>query len=331
MTLTQKVYQMFVVTPEDLSGERVTTRFTDSLRSGLLSHPVGGIIMMGQNIESPEQITAFISDIQSAAEVPLFICVDEEGGNITRIARNARFNLQKIPPMSDISTKDDAYFAGEYIGSYLKKYGFNVDLAPVADTITNPENKVIGNRSFGTDAFKVRAFAVSYSDGLHKSGVLSTFKHFPNHGCTAADSHYGLSYSNDSYETLKSTGLVPFAAAESAGVDFVMSAHITLPNITGNLPCTLSYKALTEILRGDLGYNGIIITDGMKMKAISDYYGAEQSTVMAIKAGADIILGPANLESSANAVIAAVQNGEISVDRIDASVRRILSAKQKIA
>ncbi|MDE7185677.1 MAG: glycoside hydrolase family 3 protein, partial [Lachnospiraceae bacterium] len=211
---------------------------------------------------------------------------------------------------------------------YLGELGFTLDFAPDADVLTNPQNTVIGNRSFGEDAEQVLRFARAYSDGLHAHGVLSAFKHFPGHGATEADTHDGYAYTDKTYEELRQADLVPFAGAAEAGIDCVMVSHIAVPNVTGNnTPCSLSYQMITEVLRGALQYDGIIVTDAMNMGAITRQYASDEAAVAAIKAGADVILMPENLQLAAEGVLAAVRSGVITEERIDASVRRLIRVK----
>lgn len=260
--------------------------------------------------------------------LPVFLCVDEEGGRVARIGNSDGFNVPQVQAMGNIASKEEAYEAGNTIGKYLDELGFNFDFAPDADVITNEKNTVIGDRSFGSDASIVSSYANAYSDGLHNNDVLSTFKHFPGHGATEGDTHEGFAYTNKTYEELLKEELVPFANANEAGVDAVMISHISVPSILGdNTPCSLSYKMVTEVLRQDLGYNGLIVTDAMGMGAIIKNYTCEASTVLAVKAGVDIILMPEDFEVAVGSLIEAVGNGEITEERIDESVRRIVAVK----
>jgi beta-N-acetylhexosaminidase len=198
--------------------------------------------------------------------------------------------------------------------------------------ITNSANTVIGDRSFGSDPILVKDCAISLSKGLKDYGVMSTFKHFPGHGATDGDTHEGFAYTNKTYEELKQTELVPFVAAQEGGVDAIMIAHISLPNVVGdNTPCTLSYKVVAEILRDDLGFEGLIITDAMNMGAIVDNYDSESATIKAVQAGCDVILMPEDFHAAAEALIKAVENGIITEECVDASVERIITKKYEIS
>lgn len=332
MTLEEKVYQMFIVTPEALTGYDVVNASTDITKGWLEKYPVGGLIYFADNILNYEQTEDMLKNTMASAlelqEMPIFLCVDEEGGRVVRVAGNSKMGIQNVGTMQNIADKDGAYSAGATIGAYLKELGFTVDMAPVADVITNEKNTVIGDRSFGTDASIVDKYADAYSDGLHSQGILSTYKHFPGHGATEGDTHEGYAYTNKTYEELKEAELVPFANAKQHDIDMVMVAHIAVPNITGdNTPCTLSHKMVTEILRNDLKYDGLIITDAMNMGAITEHYTSKDATVKAIQAGVDIVLMPQDFVASVEGVLEAVKNGEITEDRINESVLRIIEKK----
>ena len=332
MTLEEKVYQLFVVAPEQLTGTGTVTAAGETTRDSLQKYPVGGILYFSNIIQNSSQTQEMLSDTQKIAMetegIPLFLCVDEEGGRVTRIAGKPGFDIQKSEPMSKIGSADDAYETGRFIGDYLSELGFNVDFAPDADVLTNPQNTVIGNRSFGSDPEYVKECALGYAKGLNEKGVLSTFKHFPGHGATAGDSHQGFAYTDKTIDELKEAELVPFMSAQSAGIDMIMVAHMSVPSIEGdNTPCSLSYHMITEVLREELGYEGIIITDAMNMGAITSSYSCDQAVIMAVKAGADLILCPSDLETAGSALINAFQTGEIDEEILDNAVRRIVSKK----
>ena len=335
MTLEEKVYQMFIVTPEDLTGYDVVNASTEITKGWLEKYPVGGLIYFADNIQTREQTQDMLKNTTASAMelqgLPIFLCVDEEGGRVVRVAGNDKMGVTNVGPMQNITDKDSAYSAGATIGAYLNELGFTVDMAPVADVITNDKNTVIGDRAFGSDAAVVDEYADAYSDGLHSQGILSTYKHFPGHGATEGDTHEGYAYTNKTYEELKEVELVPFANAKNNKIDMVMVAHIAVPKITGdNTPCTLSYKMVTEVLRNDLGYDGLIITDAMNMGAITENYSSKEATVKAIQAGVDIVLMPQDFKVSVEGVLEAVKNGEISEERIDESVLRIIQKKIKL-
>lgn len=332
MTLEEKVYQMFIVTPEQLTGVSKVTAAGNLTKQKLKQYPVGGLVYFSANLVSRNQTKTMLTKVQKYANeiegVDLFLCVDEEGGRVARVANNKAFRVKNVGPMANVSSEKEAYDCGETIGAYLSELGFNVDFAPDADVLTKSGSAVIGNRSFGSDAGLVTKYAVAYSNGLHAHGIMSTFKHFPGHGATEADTHEGYAYTNETYEELMTTELQPFSAAQVCGVDLVMVAHISAPNVVGDdTPCSLSEKMITGILRTDLGYDGLVITDAMNMGAIAKNYDSGIAAKMAVKAGVDIILMPGDFQAAYSGLYTAVLSGEISEDRIDESVRRILTAK----
>ena len=336
MSLREKVGQLFIVRPEALAENSnaetapATDRVDDAVISRIEEYPVGGIALFSRNITSAEQLPMFISDLQSSSKYPLFIAVDEEGGRVARIANSDFFNVASYKSMEDIGKSGDAPKAeevGRQIGSYLKELGFNLDFAPVADTNTNPQNIVIGDRSYGSDPALVARMVSAQLDGMHDSGIMGTLKHFPGHGDTKDDTHSGYVSVNKSWDELKACELVPFISALDKA-DTIMVSHITVTSID-KLPSSLSYEIITRKLRNELGYNGVIITDSMAMGAVADSYTSDIAAVMAVKAGADIILMPESLEKSFNAVLNAVNSGEISISRIEESAERVLTLKAK--
>ncbi|MCC8107039.1 MAG: glycoside hydrolase family 3 protein [Clostridiales bacterium] len=340
MTLREKVGQLFVITPETLTGSsNSATKVTSKLKKAYKKYPVGGFIMMGGNITGTSQIKKMNSALKSLSVdttgVIPFIAVDEEGGTVVRIASKSAFGLKNVGNMKTIGASkktSKAYSAGKYIGKYLKKYSFNVDFAPVADIWSNKANTVIKYRSFGSNATLVSKMVVRYVDGLHVSGIASTLKHFPGHGATTTDSHLGRSVSNRTLSQLRKRELLPFKKGIASGSEFIMVGHISLPKVTGDYtPATLSKKVVTNILRKELSYDGIIITDAMSMSAITDSYSSGTAAVKAIQAGCDMILQPENFVEAYNSVLKAVRSGKISESRLDQSVKRIVKLKLKLA
>ena len=336
MTLEDKIAQMFVITPNALTGYASgVTAAGDTTKEAYQSRPVGGIVYMADNLTDPEQTTTMLSNMQEIARertgLPVFLCVDEEGGSVARIAGNDAFGVTDVGNMSDIGASGDvqnAYNAGSTIGSYLAALGFNVDFAPVADVLTNPDNQVIGQRSFGSDAQKVAGMVTSELQGLSAAGVYGTVKHFPGHGGTSGDSHDGAVSTDKTLEELMAEELVPFQSAVDGGVNFVMVGHISAPNVTGdNAPATLSKVLITDVLRGQMGYNGIVITDAMNMEAITGFYNSDKAAVLAVTAGADMILMPADYNTAYTGILNAVNDGTITEERINESVTRIVKAK----
>lgn len=338
MSLREKVGQLFIVRPEALAENSnaetapATDRVDDAVISRIEEYPVGGIALFSRNITSAEQLPMFISDLQSSSKYPLFIAVDEEGGRVARIANSDFFNVASYKSKEDIGKSGDASKAeevGRQIGSYLKELGFNLDFAPVADTNTNPQNIVIGDRSYGSDPALVARMVSAQLDGMHDSGIMGTLKHFPGHGDTKDDTHSGYVSIEKTWDELKECELVPFITALPKA-DMVMVSHITAVNVTSDkLPTSMSETMITGKLRNELGYDGVIITDAMAMGAVADNYTSAEAAVTAVKAGVDIVLMPQNLDEAFNGVMNAVTDGEISMERLDESVLRILKMKAK--
>lgn len=337
MTLREKVGQLFVIRPESLNltgeaGNAKTggyTQLTDAMKDALKEYPVGGIVMFSKNIESPAQITAFNASLQAAVEIPLFICVDEEGGSIARLANHSAFRLPKYKSAAAVGKTGDpknALEMGRSIGTYLASYGFNTDFAPIADVNTNPKNTVIGDRAFSSDPEIAAQMASAMAQGLRESGIIPVFKHFPGHGDTKEDSHDGLAVSNKTMEELSACEWLPFEAAGSG--DWVMTGHISLPNVTGsNIPATMSEQVVTGILKTQLGFQGLVITDSLEMDAITDLYDSDRAPLEALRAGCDLLLMPIDFTRSFDAVVEAVETGGLSEARLDAIVERILRFK----
>ena len=335
MSLEDKVAQMFVITPEALTGYASVTAAGDTTKAAYESRPVGGLIYMADNLLSTEQTTEMLTNMQNIAMertgLPVFLSVDEEGGTVARVAKNDAFGVTDVGNMSDIGATGDAqnaYNAGVTIGTYLKQLGFNVDYAPVADVLTNPDNTVISTRSFGSDASVVADMVTKELEGLSSQGVFGVVKHFPGHGGVSGDSHDGAVTMDKSLEELMQTEFVPFQKAVENGVSFVMVGHISVPQVVGdNTPASLSQMMVSNVLREQLGYQGIVITDAMNMGAITGSYTADQAAVMAVNAGVDMILMPQDYETAYNGLLQAVQDGTITEDRINESVTRIVKVK----
>lgn len=335
MSLREKVGQLFVVRPETLDFEQTSDGkiVTDAMREHLNEYPIGGIVLFKQNITDAGQMTKLIGDYQNASDIDLLVAVDEEGGTVARLANHSAFDLPKYANAAAVGATGDTEQAkamGRTIGGYLKPYGFNLDFAPVADVNSNPKNPVIGKRAFSSDPNVAAAMVSAAVEGFHESGMLCTLKHFPGHGDTGEDSHYGTATTTKTWEQMKAVEMLPFEAGIAAGADVIMTAHITTPNATTDgLPASLSYTMLTERLRGELGYTGVISTDALEMKAISSHYSPADAAVTALNAGADILLMPADLREAFDGVVNAVETGRVSEERLNESVRRILTLKEK--
>ena len=335
MTAEQKVSQLFFVSPEALSGVSPVTQTGEKMKAGFRAHPPGGIIYFAPNLVSEKQTREMLAEMQSFAlqteGFPVFLGVDEEGGRVLRVGGNPGFSIKKEKSAKELAEEgEDAVFAaGENIGSYLSDLGFNLDFAPDADVLTNPANKVIGPRSFGSDPAEVSRLAWCFSEGLRKQGVIPCYKHFPGHGGTAEDTHEGYAYSYKTLEELYQGELVPFADGSSKGIEMIMASHISLPAIHNNdTPASLSQYMITGVLRKGIGYQGVIITDALDMGAVSSHYASGEAAVLALQAGCDMLLMASHYEEAYQAVLKATQDGRISQERIDESVRRILRLKR---
>lgn len=335
LTLQEKVAQMFMITPDALTGVQGTWNPGEVTETAYKERPVGGLIMMENNLVSQDQIKTWNDAITGFSKevvgVEPFLSVDEEGGTVARIAGNAALGIENVGNMSEIGASGDsqkAYDAGETIGTYLKELGLNMDFAPMADVWTNQENTVAQYRAFGSDPETVSEMVSEAIKGLHSQGIYTVAKHFPGHGGTSGDSHEGTVYLNSTKEELESCEFLPFQAAIDADTEFVMVGHISLPNILeDDTPASLSEEVVTEMLRNDLGFDGIVITDAMNMGAITNNYTSAEAAVQAVQAGVDMILMPQDFEDAYQGILSAVNSGTISEDRIDESVRRILEVK----
>lgn len=330
MTLEQKVAGLFFVTPEQLTGVGTAIQAGEGTKEALSKYPVGGLIYSKQNMQSESQIKEMLINTVSYSLFPLFLGVDEEGGQVAKVAE--ALHLDNVGPMGDIGATGDAqaaYAVNERIGNYLVSYGFNVDFAPVADVLTNAGNKVIGDRAFSDDPQVASQMVENAVRGLQAAGVSACLKHFPGHGDTDGDSHDGTVTTQRTREEMQAAEFLPFQAGIAAGVDMVMVGHIGAPALTGGdtVPASISEEIITGVLREELGYNGIVITDAMDMGAISEYYEADVAAIMALKAGADMVLIPEKFEEAYEGVVRAVQDGTISEERVNDSLKRIYRVK----
>ena len=288
-------------------------------------------ILFSFNLDHREQTTEFIQDMKETTKIPMFISVDEEGGNVARIANTDGMGTTKFPSMATIGETGDpsqAYTVGDTVGREISELGFNLDFAPVADLSTNEDNTEIGERSFGSDPDLVSQMVSQEVKGLQNNGVSAALKHFPGQGNAGEDTHKGYVNLDVTIDGLRDNEFLPFEEGIAAGADMIMMSHVSVKGITqSDIPASLSSLMVNDILREELQYDGIIITDAMNMKIITKFYEAGQAAVSAIKAGNDMILMPDNFESAYEAVSEAVEEGTLSEKRINASVRRILEVK----
>lgn len=299
----------------------------------------GNVILFTNNIVNAEQAVEINNDLRShiemVSEVEPFVAVDQEGGPVMRVFDGAT-DFPSNMAVAATGNPENAYSEGLMLGRELASMGFNMDLAPCVDVNSNPNNPVIGVRSYSDNPKLVGEFASEFIRGMQESRVLACAKHFPGHGDTSVDSHYGLPVIDKDIEEIREADLYPFKVVVENGAEAVMSTHIVFEAIDEKLPATLSPAVLTGVLRGELGFDGLIVTDGMQMGAIVKNFGIAEGCVMAVKAGADLLVtGSGNMSQSDIraqrdaylAVVNAVRNGEIGEDRIDESVMRILQTK----
>ena len=326
MSLEEKIGQMLIVSYEG-------TNVTEELFSLLNQVKPGGFILFSNNFSDYEQTQKLITDIKSTSEIPMFISIDQEGGRVQRIKNLSDQEITIIPPMYEIGlTRDEdfAYQVGKVIGEELRVFDINMDFAPVLDIYSNPNNTVIGDRSFGTTSDIVSTMAISLAWGLQDTGVISVYKHFPGHGDTLEDSHDTLPIVTKTKEELMNFELIPFIQAIENGAEAIMVGHIAVPSITkDNTPATLSKVLIQDLLKDELGFQGLVITDGLNMKSLTNLYSQEEIYINAILAGVDILLMPEFSLNTIEIIKNAVLNGEISEERIDDAVTKILTLKYK--
>ncbi len=335
MSLEEKVAQLFFITPEALTGMDSVTQAGEDTKAALQQYPVGGLIYFQGNLVTEQQVTDMIAAQQAYAKerigLPLLIGIDEEGGQVARIASCEGIEVPVFGDTSELGASGDAnraYETGEAIGAYLSRMGFNLDFAPVADVLTNPENTVVKRRSYGSDPQVVSEMVGQNLKGLASHKVFGCIKHFPGHGATLGDTHNGYAYTDKTWEELKAADVVPFQSAIANGVSFVMVGHISLPNaLSDDVPASCSETVIQQYLREELGYQGIVLTDALNMGAVTEQYPSAQAAVKALVAGNDMLLMPADFKSAYQGILDAVAEGMVTEERIDESVRRILKVK----
>ena len=330
MSLHQKICQLFIVTPESLTGYDLVTASGDATRSALEEYPVGGLIYFAANLENTAQTKEMLSGASGIAkelgQIPLFLAVDEEGGTVARCAE--KLGTTKFSPMYDYKDQGGptAYSNAYTIATDIASLGFNLDFAPVADTWSNPSNTVIGKRAYSDDFVDTGVLVASAVKGFKDGGVYCSLKHFPGHGNTAEDSHLGTATSSKTLDELGIDEYQAFKGGIMAGADMVMVGHITMTNID-NIPATISKTMITDELRGKLGFDGVVVTDSLAMGAVADLYSSGDLAVKVIEAGADILLMPKDMKAAVEGLEKAVESGQISEKRIDESLQRILTLK----
>lgn len=319
MTTREKIAQMFIIQYRDSSNYQ-------KLYDIFQEYKLGGFILFNENMDTYENTRGFISKLKSYSDIPLIVAMDQEGGRVQRLRYLKETNVTNIPFMYNLGKTNDeelAYSVGKVMAEELRTIGVNVVFAPDIDIFSNKKNTVIGKRSFGSDAELVSKMSVALARGLEDTGVIPTFKHYPGHGDTATDSHLDLPIIRKSYEELKNLELKTFDSAIKNNAKIIMTAHIALPYITNdNTPASLSKTLITDILKNDMNYQGLVITDALNMSALTKYYSNEDIILKAVDAGVDLLLMPNDFESAINVI-----EENVSIDRIDESVRKILTLK----
>ncbi|MCF6408133.1 beta-N-acetylhexosaminidase [Alkalihalobacillus sp. EGI L200015] len=327
MTLNEKIGQMIIA---GFSG----TGYNDEINDLLQQYKIGGFIFYQENMTTPQQTVELLNTIKELNDrnpLPVLLGIDQEGGRISRLPGN----LEKIPTSKEIGEKDNAklsYEIGKILADEVKSFGFNLNFAPVLDINSNPDNPIIGDRSFGSEPSIVSRIGVQMMKGMQSENVIPVIKHFPGHGDTDVDSHLELPVVNKSQEELNSFELKPFIDAFQEDSDVVMIAHILLSQLDPHYPSSLSEEIVANILRDDLKFDGVIMTDDMTMNAIENNFNLQDASVRAIQAGNDIIMVAHNYNKVIavyEAIETAVRNGEISEERINRSVERIIRLKRK--
>ena len=328
MTEYEKVCQLFMVFPNQLTGVYSQTVAGESTRSGLEQYPVGGVILDQTNMASQAQVREMIANMQSYSQIPLLFTCDEEGGRVGRLMSTVGTtwvdSMLTYKDMGPETARQNALT----IATDMRALGFNMDLAPVADVWSNPSNTVIGDRAYSDDFDQAASLIPSAVEGFQEGGVACTLKHFPGHGDTSADSHYGAVYVYKTLDEIRQNEFKPFIAGIDAGADCVMIGHLIVSDIE-DTPALFSYTIVTELLREELGFSGVVMTDSLQMQAMTDYYSSGTIAVKALQAGCDLLLCPGSLSEAISAVQNALETGEISRERLDESVLRILKMKER--
>lgn len=324
MTLDEKIGQMLIIS---VTG----TSMNSTTRNNLTKYKPGGVILFANNLGNYQTTIKYIDDMKKTGSIPLIVSVDQEGGKVQRLTAITGKKATTIPPMLSLGKMDDttlAYSIGAVTAEELRVFGFNMDFAPVADVLTNEDSKVIGTRSFGADPNLVSRMSLSFANGLKSKGVIPVYKHFPGHGSTATDSHYDLPVLNKTKAELYDIDLIPFQNAIQNDAKVIMIGHLAIPNIAGdNTPASLSKVLITDLLKKEMGYKGLVITDALNMGALTKNYSEKQIYEMAINAGVDILLMPKSPESAISYIKQSVKEGKIKESQINESVRKILMLK----
>jgi len=327
MSLSEKIYQMFLVSPEAVTKVSKVTAAGPATQKALQKYPVGGFLYSKSNLVSQEQTRTMLENVQEYANLPLLLACDEEGGRVSRLSA---IGVTKLEAMYTYRQQGRAKAVenAEILANDLKSCGFNTDFAPVADVWSNSVNTVIGNRAYSDDFQEAADLVAGAVEGFHTGRIACTLKHFPGHGDTAEDSHEGPAYVTKTLAELRTQELLPFRSGIQAGADLVMVGHLIVSDVDEE-PALFSKKLVTDLLREEMGFEGVILTDSLQMDAIADFYESGETALRAVQAGVDMLLCPENLDEAAQALLEAVETGELSEERINASVTRILTLKHQ--
>jgi len=304
-----------------------------ALRQALRQGELGGVILFKRNVGEPEQVAALVDSIarEAPGDQPPLVAVDQEGGRVARLGPP----VIQLPPMRRLGEQDDAAAtrdAARRLGAQLRALGFTMDFAPVLDVDTNPDNPIIGDRSFGRTPEVVIRHALAFAEGLGEGGVLSCGKHFPGHGDTDLDSHLALPRLPHDRARLDRIELAPFRAAVGR-IPSIMTAHVVFEALDPGVPATLSRKVVTDLLRGELGYDGVVVSDDLEMKAVSERWGIPEAAVAAVEAGCDVVLVCSQVEACLAAHEALVRRAERDAgfaERLQEAARRSLSLRSAV-
>lgn len=326
MSLDEKIGQLFIIQDRK-------SIMDEEMKDVLHTIKPGGFIFFSENFQSLEQTEKLIGDIKGTSDIPMFLAIDQEGGRVQRLKTFKGASITRIPSMAKIGASGDeniAYDTGSTIGHELSLFGINMDFAPVLDVNTKSYNTVIGDRSFGYDPLLVSKMGIALAKGLKDNGVIPVYKHFPGHGSTKTDSHLQLPILTKTKEELMDFDIIPFKDAIKDGAAVIMIGHLAVPNITSdNVPASLSKEIINDFLKDELGFEGLVVTDALNMKAITDNYAQKDIYKMAINAGVDLLLMPKDSLEAFNMVKELVNEGAISEEQIDKSVKKILKLKSE--
>lgn len=330
MTLREKIGQMFIVDFSQIGGGS-STSVNQRMRSRLHSYPVGGVVFTEKNVRNATQATSFIQELQKESDYPLFVALEEEGGDTSILAKLNDVDMPAVSNLSVYGQEEDIKGAGtaaKETAKVMKELGFNLNLAPVVDALTNDENTQLQKRSAGSDAKLAADIAKQQILGYQEEMVSVAAKYFPGCGGCEQDTQDGYAETLRTKEQMEKEEWLPYEAAIQSGADCIMVGNMSAPKLTGDrIPSTLSTVIVTDILRGQLGYGGVVISAPFHEKAITKYYSSSEAVLKAIEAGVDIIYMPGSLDGNFATIESAVKNGKLSMDRIDQSVRRILAVK----